>query len=284
MKRALLCVLLPLLLLGCTASTEEAPAPSPAPTADAASKPQEIELVLATAEPTAVSTPIPTPPLMGITIGIDPGHQYIYNREQEPVAPNETETKVKVAVGTRGIVSRVYEYQVVLDVGMKLKTLLEEAGATVVMTRTTNDVDISNKERAELFNEHQVDLALRLHCNGSDDESIRGAFMLIPSEHRTEHYETNDRAARIILSHYLEETGLPMRYRDGITVRSNQTGFNWCTQPIVCIELGHMSNEEEDLLLTNTTFQGKMAVGLFEGILAFFTEDVSATADPTLVP
>ena len=101
----------------------------------------------------------------------------------------------------------------------------------------------------------------------------RGAFMLLPDKDRTAFYNENNRAATAIIEQYCKETGLEMRKRNGLSYSSEQTGFNWCTRPIVCIEMGHMSNESEDLLLTNDTFQDKMAVGIFRGILVYFDPD-----------
>ena len=294
-KGTLICIcLLFVLALGCGSNTA-APSATPAPAVEATSSPnvtpkptvgeQQITLTFpATASPTPAPTftPSPTPvPLLleGVTIGVDPGHQRIYDPAQEPIAPNSSKTKAKVSGGTRGVTSRVYEYEVNLSVGLLLRDLLEDAGATVVMTHESLDVSISNKERAELFNANKVDLGIRLHCNNSDNRKVRGAFMLIPTEGRTDHYEENLKAARCILESYLEETGLTFRYDDGITERSDQTGFNWCTRPIVCIEMGHMTNSEEDLLLTDTAFQHKMALGIFNGIVAYFTGDTAGNGN-----
>ncbi len=223
--------------------------------------------------PTPTPAPTPVPPLYGLRIGLDPGHQQRADINQEPIAPDELKTKMKCSSGTRGIATGIYEYEVNLAVALKLQALLEEGGAEVVITRTTNSVNISNRERAELFNENEVDLAVRLHCNGTDDTSVRGAFMLLPSQERTAYYNENVRAATAIIEQYCAITGLSMRKRNGITYSSEQTGFNWCTRPIVCIEMGHMSNETEDLLLTNDTFQDKMAFGIYRGILAYFDPD-----------
>ena len=153
---------------------------------------------------------------------------------------------------------------------MKLKALLEADGATVVLTRTANDVNLSNRDRAQIMNENEVDLAIRLHCNGTDDTSIRGAFMLVPTRERTAYFSENVRAAQSVIDAYCAATGLGVRMRGGITYRDDQTGFNWCTRPIICIEMGHMSNETEDLLLTNAAFQDKMAFGIYQGILGYF--------------
>ncbi len=233
-----------------------------------------------TPEPTPTPTPSPTPeptpeplPLEGIVIGIDPGHQRVYDPKPEPVAPGSKTTKAKVAGGCRGVKSGVYEYEVVLNVGLYLKALLEEQGATVVITHDTLDVNISNIERAQMFNDANVDLAIRLHCNKSDDRKTRGAFMLVPSEKRTEFFDYNVTAAKTILAAYLEATGLPMRYKDGMTYRSDQTGFNWCNRPIINIEMGHLSNPDDDALLSTDDFQKTMAQGLLNGILQFFAEN-----------
>lgn len=227
-----------------------------------------------TPTPSPEPTPTPTPPpLRGIKIGLDPGHQQRANINEEPIAPDEETYKAKCSSGTRGIATGIYEYEVNLQVALKLKALLEEAGAEVFLTRETNNVNISNRERAEFFNENEVDLAVRLHCNGTDDTSVRGAFMLLPAKERTSFYNENLRLATAIIEQYCKETGIATLKRNGITYRSDQTGFNWCTRPIVCIEMGHMSNESEDLLLTNDTFQDKMAFGIYRGILAYFDPD-----------
>lgn len=226
-----------------------------------------------TTSPTVRPTLSPTPTmdlgeLHGLIIGIDPGHQAHSNSELEPVAPGSSEQKKKVSSGTSGTISGVREHEVNLAVGLLLRDLLEAEGATVIMTRETADVDISNAERAQIFNAYQVDLGLRIHCNGSEDESVQGAFMLVPTENPFQ--EDCIRAAETILSAYGAVTGINIDR--GLTFRSDQTGFNWCERPVVNIEMGHMTNPEEDRKLTELDFQVKMAEGLYQGILAFFTE------------
>jgi N-acetylmuramoyl-L-alanine amidase len=209
-----------------------------------------------------------TLPLAGKVIGLDPGHQSKQNSEHEPVAPGSGETKPKVSSGTAGRSSGVDEYVVNLQVALKLRELLEEQGATVVMTRETNDVNISNSERALMMNDAGADLVLRLHCNGIDDSSVRGAFILVPSGSHTEGIqEQSAQAAEYILETFVQTTGANNL---GISKRSDQTGFNWSTVPVCNIEMGHMSNSEEDELLTSDDYQNKCAQGLCNGIATYF--------------
>jgi len=242
---------------------------TPAQTVMPALTPTLAPTLTPTPEPTPTPTPTPTPepakPLTGWVIGVDPGHQAHSNSEQEPVAPGSSETKKKVSSGTYGRFSGVREYVVNLDVALLLRDLLEEAGATVVMTRETSDVDISNVERAQLFNEKEVDIGVRIHCNGSEDTSVHGAFMLVPT--KNPYKEDCELAARLVLDAYGEETGISIS--KGLTYRSDQTGFNWCERAVINIEMGHMTNEEEDYKLVDPDFQKKMARGIFNGLLDY---------------
>ena len=56
----------------------------------------------------------------------------------------------------------------------------------------------------------------------------------------------------------------------GITVSQDMTGFNWSKVPVVLIEMGFMSNANEDRLLTSDSYQNKLAQGLCDGISGVF--------------
>ena len=242
-----------------TVTPSEKPSPSPVPASTP--KPSPTPEPIASLSPTE-STALP---LEGLVIGLDPGHQAHGNNAKEPVAPGSDEMKKKVSSGTQGRWTKVPEYKVNLQVALLLKDLLEEHGATVVMTRETHDVNISNAERAQFFNEQNTDYALRLHCNGSDDSDIHGAFMLVPT--KNPYLEDCDRAAALLIDEYCKATDAKNL---GITKRSDQTGFNWCERMVINIEMGHMTNKEEDYLLSNPDYQKKMAQGLLNGILRYF--------------
>ena len=56
------------------------------------------------------------------------------------------------------------ERKVNLNVGLKLKDLLEKAGFLVVMDRVT-DIDVSFPQRGRIINEAKVDFAISIHHN-----------------------------------------------------------------------------------------------------------------------
>ena len=52
----------------------------------------------------------------------------------------------------------------------------------------------------------------------------------------------------------------------------NQTGFHWCQRMILTVEMGYMSNRQEDAMLADADYQEKMAQGLCQGILRYYQE------------
>lgn len=83
-----------------------------------------------------------------IKIAIDAGHQKKQMSEQEAIGPGADKTKPMVSSGTEGVVTKRTEYQVNLEVSLKLKSELIARGYDVYMIRETNDVSLSNKKKS----------------------------------------------------------------------------------------------------------------------------------------
>ena len=212
-------------------------------------------------------------PLKGYKIGIDPGHQRKDNDGREPIAPGSKELKKMVSAGTYGRYSNVPEYVINLQVGLKLKASLEALGAHVIMTRKTHDVNITNAERAKMMNEADVDCWLRIHANGRDDPNVSGMFFLVPGKgtmntDKAIVQEESVMLAEVLIAHTLESTGANNL---GIKPRSDQTGFCWSSVPVCNIEMGHMTNEREDLLLVSENYQKSIVEGLTKGFVEYFS-------------
>lgn len=210
-------------------------------------------------------TPAQTGRLSDIRIGIDPGHQAKQNSEQETIAPGSSETKMKVSSGTWGVASRKAEYEVNLEVSLMLRDALEAMGCEVYLTRETHDVNISNQERAIMMNELGVDLVLRIHCNGSTNSKSNGIGLYVNAT--GDIAESSKAAAESLLPAMTAATGARA---DGIFRRDTYTGLNWSTVPCILVEMGYMSNPEEDMKLVDPAYQQLLVEGMVNGICAHF--------------
>lgn len=206
--------------------------------------------------------------LDGKIICVDPGHEVTGLHVQEPVSPDSDETKEAFVGGTSG--RNQTEEQLNLSVGLRLQTLLEEQGATVIMTRTTHESDMTSYKRAMMANEEQADLCIRIHADGSTDPSVHGMSMLVPygAQLATQDIvETSRVAGEYVLEATIAATGAK---NNGIVQRSDLTGFNFAEVPTILIEMGFMSNPDEDALMETGDYQQKLAQGMCDGIVQYF--------------
>ena len=204
-------------------------------------------------------------------VAIDAGHQARGNSQLEPIGPGASTQKAKVAGGATGTATRIPEYQTTLNVSLKLRDVLQSRGYKVVMIRTTNDVNISNRERAEMANNAGAGAFIRLHCDGIGNSGVTGASVQEPANGNPYMSAGNVSASqslgRTVLNHYCSTTGIRNR---GMAARNDLSGINWCKTPVCLLEMGFISNGDEDRKLNNSDFQQKIAEGIANGIDAYF--------------
>ncbi len=212
-------------------------------------------------------------PLAGRVVGIDPGHNG--RNWTDPAFINQTiwngrESEACDTTGTQTD-GGYTEAQFNFNVAGFLAADLRVAGATVVLTRTSNDgVGPCVTTRAELLNSAHANVAIDIHADGGPAGG-RGFAILEPVADGV-----NDRViaasaafGRIVLELYRTVTGMPVSSYDGvdgIADRDDLAGLNLTTVPKVLIECGNMRNATDAELLVRTSFQKLVAEALSQAI------------------
>ncbi len=295
--KALLLLGAALLLAGCAGEKNTSVIPDETPgitvTAAATNTPEPTQELVPTVEPTATpiptptptSTPTPTPtntptPTPSPTpteapklIVIDPGHQRKGNYDKEPNGPGSSEMKAKVSSGTQGVSTGIPEYELTLAVSLYLKEELLARGYEVIMTRQTHDIDISNVERAVIANEAQADAFIRVHADSSTNTSAKGVLTICQTKdnpYNADLYKESYELSKLVLEEVVAATGAKKRY---IWETDTMTGINWTTVPTTILEMGFMSNPEEDELMATEEYRKKIAVGVANAIDRFLQNE-----------
>lgn len=161
------------------------------------------------------------------------------------------------------VYSRIYEKDLNLDIAVRLKELLEESGARVLMTRES-DIYVSLYTRADIANQVGAHLFVSIHNNSSTNPSTSGTMTLyFPSPEKKAF-------AQILHKAVVETLGLPDL---GISERPNLVVTRETKMPSALVEVAFMSNERDLALLKTAEFRQKAAEGIYKGILMYFSAD-----------
>lgn len=205
----------------------------------------------------------------GHTIVIDAAHQQKVDTDKEPIGPGSDTTKYKITSGATGVSTGVPEYKLTLEIALALRDELVVRGYNVFMTREVNDVSMSDSERAQMAN-GKGEIVVHIHANADEREGITGTMAFYPS---ADNPFVSSRSAECkelcsnILTGLNAATGASTW---GCIANDNLTALNWTKIPAAHIEVGYMSNPDEDKLMQTAEYQYSIVQGIADGIDLFF--------------
>ena len=211
-------------------------------------------------------------PGVGPVVAIDPGHQNKGMKEKEPNGPESDEMKAMLTSGTQGVSTKLTEYQLNLQVGLLLRDELIARGYTVVMIRESNNVTLSNVQRALIANSANADAFVRIHANGSENANKEGAYTICQTAKNPYNAHLHSKSlqlSRNVLDGFIATTE---QKELSIWETDTMTGINWAEVPSTILEMGYMSNPEEDQRMATAAFQLAAAQGVADGLDVFFVK------------
>ncbi|MCX5168722.1 N-acetylmuramoyl-L-alanine amidase [Streptomyces antibioticus] len=219
--------------------------------------------------------------LAGKVVVIDPGHNPTnveHTAEINRTVDIGTHSKECDTTGT-STNSGYSEARFTLDVAHRLRTLLQQQGATVKLTQDADRpygpcVD----ERARIGNAAHADAVVSIHADGSGAGN-RGFHVILPGSVRAGAADTraivgpSKDLGKLIAADFAAATGTsPSNYiggGTGLVTREDLGGLNLSTVPKVFIECGNMRDSKDAALLTSGAWRQKAAQGISEGIVSF---------------
>lgn len=211
-----------------------------------------------TPAPQVIKKPSPTGESLPPPVVIDPGH-----------GGEET--------GAIGWNTGVPEKEIVLNIALHVKKVLEDEGVRVVMTRESDrmhypsdDTKEDLRARASLAAEIDARLFVSIHAD-QFDETVHGSKVFYSE--LNPYVEESERLAHLVLEEltgHIQSKSLGVHGEDYIVLRENKV-------PAILIETGFVSHKQEEEKLINPEYQDKAGDGIAQGILRYLKEQDSLT-------
>ena len=159
------------------------------------------------------------------------------------------------------VVGNIKEKDLNLDIGLRLKQLLEEGGARVFMTRE-NDIYVDYFTTPQMANEIGADLFVSIHNNSATNSSASGTETL--------YYPDPEKKAlaQAIQKALVKNIGLNDR---GIKERPGLVVIRETKMPSALVEVGFLTNNNDLAQLKSDNFRQRAAEGIYEGIMEYLS-------------
>ena len=172
----------------------------------------------------------------------------------------------------------ISEAETNLKIALKLQTLLEQSGATVILTRSDEnaiyDIDSKTlkekkrsdlKNRVKIGNESSADIFVSIHLNKIPQQQYSGWQTFYKSDDQNSISLAKCIQSSLNETIQRENTRVSMKL-DSVYIMKN------VEIPISIVECGFLSNPEEEKLLLDNEYQDKLAWGIYVGIIDYFNE------------
>ena len=154
-----------------------------------------------------------------------------------------------------------------LAVSLKLKKLLEDSGAKVIMTRDTDrsvakeGVQLKQElqARVDLVDANNADVFISIHTNANDNADVHGAM--------TFYY--ND-MSKILANDIQKSLIKTTKTTDKGTEKENFYVLRNNTVPAVLVEMGFITNKSEAIKLNDDIYRNTIVDGIYEGLVNYF--------------
>ena len=171
------------------------------------------------------------------------------------------------------------EAQINLKIALKLQNLLEQSGATVILTRSDENAiydidkttlrekkisDIHN--RVKIGNESSADIFVSIHLNKIPQQQYYGW--------QTFYKENDEKSIKLAKSIQTNLNDAIQKENKRVSMKLNKVYIMKHVEiPITIVECGFLSNPEEEKQLLEDEYQNKLTWGIYNGIIDYFYEN-----------
>jgi N-acetylmuramoyl-L-alanine amidase len=170
------------------------------------------------------------------------------------------------------------EKDIALKITLKVRDYLQEQGALVIMTRDT-DTDLADsgtrgysrrkvedlKKRLKMINKKNNDFFVSIHLNAIPSTRWKGAQTFYAP-----YFKENAKAAKFIQEELRKNLGNTNRKAKAI---NKIYILDHAKKPGALVEVGFLSNPEEKENLKKDSYQEKVAISIYQGIIRYFTNE-----------